>query len=106
MKDVFKKGHYYKFKDDRAFYVLDICECDRCKERGLFEPKVIWLNDCYSGWNADYISSISYYTSLSNNIEIESDHKEKWVEDYIQNTIEKRKKELEVDIEKYLSSWQ
>jgi hypothetical protein len=104
MRNVFKKGHYYKFNNGRAFYVYDVCKCSKCQERGLFEPIVYWLDDCNSGWNHDYITDY-WYNALAEDIEIESDSKETWVVEYISHTIEKRKNELEMDIEKYLSSW-
>jgi hypothetical protein len=105
MRDVFKKGHYYKFTSGDAFYVKSICDCYKCKERGLYEPKVMWLSDCNEGWRADYISSPTYYDGLAKTIEIESDHREPWVDECIKNTIEEKRKELEKDIQEYLESW-
>lgn len=105
MRDVFKKGYYYKFKNGRAFYVKDICFCSQCESRGLHEPVVMWLDDCNDGWRADYLTEYCY-DQFVNDIEIESDRREKWVNEYIANTIELKRKNLEEEIEEYLNSWQ
>lgn len=101
---IFKKGHYYKFKFGRAFFVVDICTCDQCAKRGLFEPIVLWLDDCNNGWSKDYISP-SFYEEIIGDIEIESATREAWVDEYINNTVAKRLRDLEADLQAYIGSW-
>jgi hypothetical protein len=101
MKEVFKKGHFYKFKDGRALYVIDVCHCERCESRGLYEPYIMWLDDCSTGWSKDYINEYGY-DDLANDIAIESDSKEEWVEKYINKTVNDNKNSLLREIDEYI----
>lgn len=101
MAEVFKIGHYYKFKDGRAFYVSDICTCESCIERGLREPYVCWLDNCSHGWFEDYITK-SIYDRLASEIEVVSPTKEEWVDIYIAKTINENTKALLDDIKNLL----
>ena len=101
---VFKKEYYYKFKDGRAFYVQDICTCEQCEKRGLYEPIVVWLDDCNNGWNTDYITP-NFYEKIVGDIKIESATREARVDEYINNTVAKRINDLETDLQVYIGSW-
>jgi hypothetical protein len=102
MKEVLKKGHFYKFKDGRALYVIDICRCERCKTRGFYEPYIVWLDDCSTGWSHDYITQF-YYNELINDIVLETNSKEEWVEKYINKTVNDNKNKLLKEIEEYIN---
>ena len=43
-----KKGLWIKNTDGEVYQIVDICECERCKERGFCEPKLS---------NGDYITN-------------------------------------------------
>ena len=102
VKDIFKNGHFYKFKDGRAMYVIKICDCDKCLKRGLFEPYVVWLDDCSNGWTRDYISG-DYYDYLASRIETDSYDKDEWVESYINKVINDNKNRLKAEIGNLIS---
>ena len=101
MQNIFKKGYFYKLKGGRAFYVIDICHCSGCKSRGLFEPLVVWLDDCGMGWCTDYITSYCY-DDLADNIVLETSDKDEWAEKYIIKTINDNKNRLLREIEEYI----
>lgn len=99
---VFKKNHFYKFKDGRVMYVMDICHCNRCESRGLNEPYVVWLDSCAYGWNTDYITEFDY-KELIDNIDIETPNKEEWVENYIMKTVNDNKNRLLRDMTNFIA---
>lgn len=48
----FHVGDYVETVDKEIGYISDICDCDRCKERGWLEPHII-----FSDGEEDYISN-------------------------------------------------
>lgn len=101
--EVFKKGYFYKFKDGRALYAIDICHCERCKSRGLYEPKVVWLDDCSNGWCTDYLTE-GYYNELAKDIVFETYYRGEWADKYIIKTVNDNKNKLLREIEEYINS--
>ena len=57
----FHKGDFVENKDGRVGYISFICHCDKCKERGFYEPTIKYTNG-----TEDYISDCSV-----NNIPLE-----------------------------------
>ena len=53
----FQKGYWIKNKDGSVYQIVDICNCDRCKERGFNEPILS---------NGDYITNYEYETGFKN----------------------------------------
>lgn len=47
----FHVGDYVEDIDGRVGYISKICHCDKCKERGWFEPHIV-----FSDGEEDYIS--------------------------------------------------
>lgn len=48
----FHVGDYVETVDKEIGYISDICDCDRCKERGWLEPHIV-----FSDGEEDYISN-------------------------------------------------
>lgn len=74
----FKVGDIVIDKNGRTGWINNVCHCDKCKERGFYEPKIQWLDnpDEY-----DYISIDEYDAGLINRFirvgEFEFNKKEK-----------------------------
>lgn len=68
---IFFEGQYVETDDGKVGYIKHICTCDRCKERGFYEPYVIFTNG-----ETDYITNYEYENGLKDykqigNIKIE-----------------------------------
>lgn len=66
----FKIGDYVITTDGDHGRIVDICTCDRCKERGFYEP--IWISDVTD--SAIYISNFEAERGFSNYYQI-GEHK-------------------------------
>lgn len=56
-----KVGDIVLDKNDHIGFIKKICDCDKCKERGWFEPEIYWVDnpDKY-----DFISDVEYKQGL------------------------------------------
>ena len=52
-------GQYVETVDGDVGYIDYICHCDRCKERGFFEPYVL-----YKDGSTDFITKCDYDSGL------------------------------------------
>lgn len=55
----FFEGQYVETIDGNVGYIDHICTCDRCKERGIYEPRVVFVNG-----EVDYITNYEYEHGL------------------------------------------
>lgn len=55
----FFEGQYVETIDGNVGYIDHICTCDRCKERGFYEPRVVFVNG-----EVDYITNYEYEHGL------------------------------------------
>ena len=85
----FHIGDFVEDRDGKIGYILDICHCDKCKERGFFEPTIQYTDD-----STDYISNYSVKR-------ISKDYKQigvqKFDNDYFEKEIETLKHKLEME---------
>ena len=56
----FHEGDFVENNEGKIGYISSICHCDKCKERGFFEPTIT-----YSDGTTDYISNYSVKTVSS-----------------------------------------
>ena len=91
----FHEGDFVENSNGKIGYISSICHCDKCKERGFFEPTIT-----YSDGTTDYISNYSVKT-------VSSDYKQIGTqkfstEDELRNritTLEKENKELKEEVD-------
>lgn len=55
MKYEFHVGDYVEDAVGKIGYINSICQCEKCKERGFYEPYVIYTNG-----DSDYITAYEY----------------------------------------------
>ena len=48
--------------NDRIGYIKKICNCEKCNERGWFEPEICWIDNPNE---YDFISDIEYKNGIS-----------------------------------------
>ena len=86
----FNIGDFVENRDGRIGYISDICHCDECKKRGVFEPTIQYLD----GSTSDYISNYSVK-------HVSKDYKQigtqKFDNDYYEKEIERLKHQLEME---------
>lgn len=56
----FFEGQYVETVDGNVGYIDHICTCERCKERGFYEPYVIFTNG-----ETDYITIYDYKSGMN-----------------------------------------
>lgn len=61
MKYEFHVGDYVEDVTGRIGYINSICQCKRCKERGFYEPLIM-----YNNGDTDYITAYEYDKGLLN----------------------------------------